>query len=159
MRVVREWAMFTFGEASDTFVNFQIVSVLSLIGSLMLMVTIQKAFELGIISFLVCYILVSSSLIGYCFNESKLYFYSIKIIQGQKIELEFLFPNSQKKIIDLNEVKDIKFGVKGSKKYLESCYMNIYFQNYVFESQNKNDCNSVKSATYQLNSLRSNREK
>ena len=150
--------MFTFGEASDTFVNFQIVSVLSLIGSLMLMVTIQKTFELSIISFLVLYILVASSLIGYCFNESKLYFYSIKIVEGQKIELEFLFPNSQKKIIDLNEVKDIKFGVKG-KKYSESCYMNIYFQNYVFESQNKSDCKSVKNTTYQLNSLRSNGKK
>jgi len=119
--------MFTFGSLGYSLVDFQIFTVLSLLAALI--VTILTI---------------------YAFNVNKSYFYSLKTLDDNHVELKFDFPNEHVKILSLNQINDVKFGMVG--KTPNNCYINIYAHDGIYTSQTDKDCEKVKSLARKLKS-------
>jgi hypothetical protein len=142
--------MFTFGSLGYSLVDFQIFTVLSLLAALFLAIALKKTFEINLISTVIFFCLIATILTIYAFNVNKSYFYSLKILDDNHIELKFDFPDEHVKILSLNQINDVKFGMVG--KTPNNCYINIYAQDGIYTSQTDKDCEKVKSLARKLKS-------
>jgi hypothetical protein len=141
--------MFTFGSLGYSFIDFKIFTVLSSLAAFFVALALKKTFEIKLIPSVILFFSIASLLILYAFNVNKSYFYSLKTLDGNNIELSFDFPSEHVKILRLNQINDIKFGVVG--KASNSCYINIYTHDGVFTSQT-DDCEKVKGLARKLKS-------
>ena len=92
--------------------------------------------------------LIATILIIYAFNVNKSYFYSLKTLDDNHVELRFDFPNEHVKILSLNQISDVKFGIVG--KTPNDCYINIYTLDGIYKSQTDKDCLKVKNLARKL---------
>lgn len=142
--------MFTFGSLGYLSVDFQIFTVLSLLVSFFIAISLRKGFDIKFMPSLILFCMVATTLIVYAFNVNKSYFYSLNTLDNNRIQLNFDFPNEHIKILRLNQINNVKFGMVG--KAPNSCYINIYTHDGVYTSQTDKDCEKVKNLAHKLKS-------